>query len=479
MSKASSNVAWTELVREGRWPVFALLCLGTWLTAADVLMTATIMPSVAADIGGYGAFGWAVALFELGAILAAASSGRLSLRHGLRRGLVLGASVYTVGCLISALAPEIILFLIGRALQGIGGGWIVGLCFVAVTSLFPERLWPLMLAAISGIWGVATLGSPAIGGFFAEIGFWRGAFWFFAIQAIGFGIAIVYLIADRKPEENQVSSRAAPLLQFSVLTLSIVVISAAGLVQQIAVSVLLGVVGVGLLVFFLRLDARASNPLLPSETGKLETAVGSGLFMIFASSAAGIVFVVYGPAILQIIYGVSPLWAGYILGAEALAWTAAAFAVAGLPIRYDSFFISLGAFCVFIAVAGFAYAIPHGPLWLVVACAIVQGAGFGFMWSFAATRIVSNAREEERSMASSTVPTAQMIGHAAGAAATGAVANLLGFGGGIDLPLAIEGGFWLFAASVPIGFLGLLAGLWLSRGRFASKDPSAAPPDRA
>jgi len=465
----SAHPAWSELASEGRWPIFALLCLGTWLTAADMLMTATIMPSVAADIGGYGAFGWAVALFELGAILAAASSGRLSLRYGLRHGLVLGASVYAFGCLVSALAPDIVLFLVGRALQGIGGGWIVGLCFVAVTSLFPERLWPLILAAISGVWGVATLGSPAIGGFFAEINFWRGAFWFFAIQAVGFGVAIFFLIDNRKPAESAVSPQKPPFLQFSALTLSIVIISAAGLVQQIAFSVLLGVLGVALLVFFLRLDAGAPNPLLPSETGKLSTAVGSGLFMIFATSAAGIVFVVYGPAILQIIYGVSPLWAGYILGAEALAWTAAAFAVASLPLRYDAFFISLGAFCVFIAVAGFAYAIPHGPLWLVVACALVQGAGFGFLWSFSATRIVSNARVEERSMASSTVPTAQMIGHSVGAAATGAVANLLGFGGGIDMKLALEGGFWLFAASLPIGLLGWIAALWLSRRRFASQ----------
>jgi MFS family permease len=468
MDRKLPNAVWIELVREGRLPVFALLCLGTWLTAADVLMTATIMPSVAADIGGYASFGWAVALFELGAILAAASSGRMSLRYGLRRGLVLGAGVYTLGCLVSALAPEIILFLIGRALQGVGGGWIVGLCFVAVTSLFPERLWPLMLAAISGIWGVATLASPAIGGFFAEIGFWRGAFWFFAMQAIAFGIAISFLIQDKKPVLDEKETRATPFAQFAVLTLSVVAISAAGLVHEIALSVLMGVVGIALLVFFLRLDARASNPLLPSETGKPQTAVGSGLLMIFALSAGGIAFVVYGPAILQIVYDVTPLWAGYILGAEALAWTFAALAVASVPIRYDAFFISLGAFCVFLGIAGFAYAIPHGPLLLVIICALLQGAGFGFMWSFAATRIVSNANEAERSMASSTVPTAQMIGHAAGAAGAGAIANLIGFGGGIDMTLALKGGFWLFAASAPIALLGCVAGLWLSRKRFAS-----------
>ena len=71
-------------------------------------------------------------------------------------------------------------------------------------------------------------------------------------------------------------------------------------------------------------------------------------------------------------------------------------------------------------------------------------------------------------MASSTVPTAQMIGHATGAAATGAIANLMGFGNGIDMALALKGGFWLFAASAPIGLLGFIAALWLSRKRFAS-----------
>ena len=44
--------SWADVVADGRLPLFALICLGVWLGAADSLVTATIMPSVGADLGG-------------------------------------------------------------------------------------------------------------------------------------------------------------------------------------------------------------------------------------------------------------------------------------------------------------------------------------------------------------------------------------------------------------------------------------------
>ena len=75
---------WADLLAEGRLPRFALICLGVWLNAADSLVTATIMPSVGAELGGYAYFSWATAGFLVGAILAGASAGRLSEIFGLR-----------------------------------------------------------------------------------------------------------------------------------------------------------------------------------------------------------------------------------------------------------------------------------------------------------------------------------------------------------------------------------------------------------
>jgi MFS family permease len=178
-------------------PRFALLCLGIWLNAADTLVTATIMPSVAREIGGYQYFGWSVAAYLMGSIVAGACSGKLSIAMGLRRATVVAGIVYAVGCAMSAAAPEFVTFIVGRLVQGLGAGAVVALCYVAITALFPEDLWPRVYAAVAGVWGGATLLGPLIGGLFAEAGFWRGTFWLFVAQAVIF-VAAVALMLDRK-----------------------------------------------------------------------------------------------------------------------------------------------------------------------------------------------------------------------------------------------------------------------------------------
>ena len=137
--------SWADVVGEGRLPRFILICLGVWLHAADSLVTATIMPSVGADLGGYAYFGWATAGYLLGSVIAGASSGLLALRFGLRRATAWSAVLYAVGCALSAAAPDMLTFLVGRMLQGIGGGWIAGFVSVAIGLMFADRLLPQSL----------------------------------------------------------------------------------------------------------------------------------------------------------------------------------------------------------------------------------------------------------------------------------------------------------------------------------------------
>ena len=135
----------------------ALICLGVWLNAADSLVTATIMPSVGADLGGLAYFSWAVAGFLVGAILAGASAGRLSEIFGLRPATVAAGLLTAVGCALSAAGPNIEVFLLGRLLQGLGTGWISGFSMVAIALLFPERTLGLVFAAVSGVLIVFTV----------------------------------------------------------------------------------------------------------------------------------------------------------------------------------------------------------------------------------------------------------------------------------------------------------------------------------
>ncbi|HEY4123406.1 MAG TPA: MFS transporter, partial [Rhizomicrobium sp.] len=194
------DATWRELLRADRVVRLALVCLGIWLNAADALVTATAMPSIVRDIGGYAYFAWPVATYLLGAIIGGASAGRLSERGGLRWALSLSAGIYLAGCVVSAVAPSIALFLAGRALQGIGAGLIVGACYVAMGILFPKELWRRVLGAISGVWGIATLIGPLLGGVFANHGNWRLLFWMFAAQALVFALAAWKLVPANAAE---------------------------------------------------------------------------------------------------------------------------------------------------------------------------------------------------------------------------------------------------------------------------------------
>ncbi len=457
-------VGWRDLIAGDRLPRFALVALGIWLTAAEALMTATVMPSVAADVGGLAWFGWAVALFYTGSILAGATSGRLSTQYGLKRAMMLGGLVYVLGCVGCALAPSMALFLAGRLLQGVGGGWVVGLSFVAVSALFPQRLWSRVFSALAGVWGAATVLSPLVGGLFAQAGFWRGAFWLFAAQGLIF-IAAAGVLIGAHTDSTPIEKVKEPISALIALTAGIIAIGAAGLVGSPALAAGLGLIACGLLALFLRLNAKAEAPLLPRQVSDVSSGVGAGLFVVFAFSAATASFGVYGPALFKTLYGASPVLAGYVLGVEAFAWTTAALLTAGRT--RVSVYLRLGSSLIVLGVVLLALVVPHaGLIWAAVA-SITLGAGFGCMWAFTSARIVANAPLDQRAIASAATPTTQMIGGAVGAAAAGVIANLSGFGAGLTIDSARRAGFWLFAAFIPLALAGGAAAWRLASPRFA------------
>ncbi len=464
-SDRTDGAGWRDLMAPGLAARFAFLCLGIWLNAADALVTVTLTPTIAKDIGGFQYFGWSVAAFLLASIIAGAVSGRVSLMVGLRPATALAGAAYALGCAVSALAPDFLVFVAGRLIQGLGAGAVVALCYVAINALFPEKLWVRVYGAIAGVWGVATVLGPLVGGVFAEGGVWRGAFWFFGVQGVIFVAATFLLVKKSPPLETQASRLPVP--QLAVLTLGVVLIAAAGVVSSVPAAALLGATGLGSLALLLRIDAKAGGVLLPLSAGDLTRAAGAGYLMIFALEVATIAFTVYGPAFVQVLHGASPLVAGYVITAIAAGWTVVAMLVAGVRDR-DGLMIRLGATLVMIGTAWAAWATPRGSIPSIVLAMLVMGAGFGASWAFVAKRIIASLPEGEQPLGSSAVPTAQLIGGAFGAAAASAVANALGFADGIDPRIGAENGVWLFAAFLPVSLVG-----WFAAWRLGGLRPAA------
>jgi len=442
---------WSALWTAERLPRLILVCLGIWLNAADALVTATIMPSVARDIGGYAFFAWPVAAYLVGAILGGASAGRLSERSGLRAALVVSAFFYATGCAVGALAPGMGLFLLGRFLQGAGAGLIVGLCYVSTGLFFPGDLWRRVLALLSLMWGVATILGPLLGGMFAES--WRLLFWMFGVQAILFA-GIAWMLV---PRHSAVASDApVPVATLARLGLAILLFLLAGTVGEpwrAAAALFLGAV---FLVAALRRDAVARVRLLPREASNPGTPAGQGYLAIFLFAASAVGFTVYGAAILQARYGLSPLFAGYVIGAEAMAWTLVALAVTWLPLHTDRVCIRAGGGAIAVAIASLIFSFPSGSLPAVLVSATVLGGGFGAMWAFLTRHIVETLSAEDRGVGSSALPAAQMIGNAFGSSIAGLVANAAGAAAGVSARNAGSIAVWVFVVAVPIAWTGWL-----------------------
>jgi MFS family permease len=450
---APASGSWADVLGEGRLPRFALICLGVWLNAADTLVTATIMPSVGRSLGGYAYFGWATAGYLLGSVLAGASSGVLALRFGLRSATAAAALIYAGGCALSALAPEIFSFLAGRVLQGIGGGWVVGLCSVAVGVLFANRLLPRVYSAISSVWGIAVLVGPLLGGLFADAGSWRAVFWAFAVQGVALAAAATVMLPATEATD---ASDAVAWRQLGLIAIGVVLLGMADLAGDFARTAGLTVLGVMALLLTPQLDARSGVRLLPRGSGDLRTIRGAGYATMFLLNAAAMGLTVYGPAVLQTLRGLSALGAGYVVGAEALFWTIASLPVSGLTGPWPGRLIRLGVATAFVGLVLCALVFEDAPLvWVVIATGTV-GVGFGLSWAFMSQRILGDLTDEERTIGAAGIATVRLTGAAAGSAIAAAVANLVGFAHGFSEPAARMAGFWVFAAAVPVAGLACL-----------------------
>jgi predicted MFS family arabinose efflux permease len=442
---------WADLLADGRLPRFALIMLGVWLNAADSLVTATIMPSVGAQLGGYAYFSWATAGFLVGAILALASAGRVSETFGLRGATALAGLIMAGGCVMSALAPDVGTFLAGRLIQGLGSGWISGFAMVAVALMFPERHLARVFASVTFVWGIATVLGPLFGGAVLEAGDWRDVFWLFALQAAVFSAAAPFLLGGSARGGR---GPGIPWTQLGVLGLGVAAIAVADIVKAPALSIALVVAGLAVLSLVIWIDHRAQVRLLPHRAGDLRTVVGSGYFAMFAMTAATMGFTIYGPPILQQLRGFSPLLAGYTIGVESAAWTLAAILVANATGVWDTRWIRLGAACLAASLLVLAWTMADGPFAWVLVGGALMGAAFGLSYAFMSRRIITALSDEDRAIGSSGISAVRQTGAAAGAAISGVAANLGGFAGGLTDATARSASLWVFVSVIPLALIG-------------------------
>ena len=454
----TSHVPWRDIVNRQYGPALLLVCLGVWLHAADSLIVATMMPQIISDIGGEAYVAWSIALYELGSIVAGAVGALMVMRLGVRYPMAIASVVFAGGCLISALAPAMPILLFGRLLQGLGGGGLTALSFIAVSTLFPPRLTARAMAAISVLWGASAFLGPLIGGLFVEYSTWRFGFVFFAGQAVVLAVWITFGIRIEESQEAQTEQQQVPVFRLLLLAAGVVLIAYAGIAVTVTRTPLLLVLGVLTLCVFVFLDSRDPvSRLLPRRPFSLRTPVGAALVMTLCMSISAMGLGTYGPLLMTNIHGIPAYVAGYILALIAIGWSLAAIVLSGSPERFDRILIVVGMTMVTISIAGLIYAVPNGPLGLIAFFAALEGLGFGTAWTFVLRRARSLAKGDDISRLSGALPTVSRFGYALGASVCGILANAAGFSADGTASEAAHVARTLFIGSLPIALLGLFA----------------------
>jgi MFS family permease len=464
---------WRDLIAEGRAPALALVLLGCWVTAADALVTATIMPSVGASLSGYAWFGWAGAGFMTGLVVAGASSGWLAERIGLRAAMMLAGGAFTIGCAMSAAAPGIGLFLAGRAVQGCAAGWIVGLVYVALALMFPGRHLPRVFALATSVWGLCTFVGPLIGGLFADAGYWRGVFWLFAGQALLFSAASYTLVPAATARSE---GTVLPAGRLALLAAGIGGIATAGVLASVALASLLALGGLALLVTAIALDRAGSSAVLPRRASDPDFPLGTAYLVYFSTTAAAAAFALYAPVMIQFALDLSALEAGYVVAIEALAWTAASLSVAGAGEAWRSRLIVIGPAFILAGVTGVTLLIDSGSVGAVAIAGALLGSGFGLSYSFISQRVIGAFDEARRARGSAAIGAVRNAGGALGAALAGIAANAAGFGHGLDPGNFHMVAWGAFGIGIPFALAGLAAAIRLSgSARFDAAQAGLAP----
>jgi len=168
---------WVLSHGEIRTIVFGLM-LAMFLAALNQTIVATALPTIGRDFRDFELLPWVVTAYLLSSTVVAPLYGKLSDIHGRRAMMLAAIGIFTAGSVACAVASDMIMLILGRALQGIGGGGILPLAQSILADAVAPRERGRYQAYMGSVWVTAGLGGPVVGGILAEHFHWSIIFWF-------------------------------------------------------------------------------------------------------------------------------------------------------------------------------------------------------------------------------------------------------------------------------------------------------------
>jgi EmrB/QacA subfamily drug resistance transporter len=166
--------------------------MAMFLSALDQTIIATALPTMGRDLGDFDLLPWVVTAYLLTGTAVTPLYGKISDIKGRRPTMLVGIVLFVLGSVACALAPSMLVLILARGLQGLGGGGLIALAQTIIGDIVAPKERGRYQAYIAGVFVSSSLAGPVLGGFFAEHLHWSVIFWI----NVPMGLA-AFLMTDR------------------------------------------------------------------------------------------------------------------------------------------------------------------------------------------------------------------------------------------------------------------------------------------
>lgn len=441
--------------------------------AFEAMAVVTAMPAVASELDGVATYGLAFSMYLTASLLGSVLGGSWCDRRGPRPALAGGMALMILGLAISGTAPAFWVMTAGRAVSGLGGGFMVVAVYVIIAQAYAQRVQPGIFGWLAAAWVVPSLIGPYVAGVLAEQASWRWVF-----LGVAPVVAVAFLLVwprtrmlrgsgSREPVDPAARRNALTgvLLAGGVFAAQFALtrLAAEGFDEPAVAWPLLALVALGVAATVATLPR-----LLPAGTVRLAPGLPSviatrGLLTVAFFGAEAFV-----PLMLVSARGLDASTAGLTLSAAAIGWSAGSFVQARVTFRRQ-WLLVVGSSLLSISIAGLALAALAGvPLWALVLVWCFAGFAMGLTLSSTSVLVLKLSAPHEQGRNSAALQLSDQLGGVVGTAGAGGLFALLR---DPDGPAQVQVFVAIWFALCVFAVVGIVAGLRAAR---SDRDPEPA-----
>lgn len=221
MSAVSTAASQPLLLTKRRiWIIFSALIAGMLLSSLDQTIVSTAMPTIVGKLGGVENQAWITTAYLLATTIAMPIYGKFGDVLGRRNLFLIAIALFTLASVSCAFATDFWMFVVFRALQGLGGGGLMILSQAIIADIVPAKERGKYMGPLGAIFGVAAVAGPLLGGFFVDSLTWEWCFYInIPVGIAAFTIAFFTLTLPNKKAEKKIDILGVVLLSLATASL--------------------------------------------------------------------------------------------------------------------------------------------------------------------------------------------------------------------------------------------------------------------